>query len=63
MNSWYVLSKIINYIKVCDAFEPVLRGHDKQEILLNPGVINFSVKFNSLLLSFLSKRVQLKEHF
>ncbi|CAG9771417.1 unnamed protein product [Ceutorhynchus assimilis] len=52
-NNRYVLSKIINCIKFCGAFELALRGHDEQKDSLNPGIfrglINFSAELDLAL--------------
>lgn len=49
----YVLSKIINCIKFCGAFELALRGHDETHTSQNPGIfrglINFSAELDATL--------------
>ena len=53
----YVLSKIIDCVKFCGAFELALRGHDETMESSNPGIfrglINFSAEID----------IALKEHF
>lgn len=48
-NNRYVLSKIINCIKFCGAFELALRGHDEQQNSLNPGIFKGLVNFSAEL--------------
>ncbi|KAJ1157001.1 hypothetical protein NDU88_009717 [Pleurodeles waltl] len=43
----YILSKLIDCVKFCGAFELVLRGHDETEESLNPGVFRGLVDFVS----------------
>lgn len=49
----YILSKIINCIKFCGAFELALRGHDEGDTSENPGIfrglINFSAELDATL--------------
>ncbi|ERL94905.1 hypothetical protein D910_12178 [Dendroctonus ponderosae] len=49
----YVLSKIINCLKFCGAFELALRGRDESDSSQNPGIfrglINFAVELDSTL--------------
>ena len=52
----YILSKIIDCIKFCGAFELALRGHDESEESVNPGIFRGLVDFTSELDS------ALKEH-
>lgn len=55
----YVLSKIINCIKFCGAFELALRGHDESDTSQNPGIfrglINFAAELDSTLSEHLNK--------
>ncbi|CAH1103031.1 unnamed protein product [Psylliodes chrysocephalus] len=48
----YILSKIINCIKFCGAFDLALRGHDESDSSENPeifrGLINFSAELDQL---------------
>ncbi|XP_057658705.1 zinc finger MYM-type protein 1-like [Diorhabda carinulata] len=48
-NNRYVLSKIINCIKFCGAFELALRGHDEQEDSVNPGIFRGLINFSGEL--------------
>ncbi|KAJ1193316.1 hypothetical protein NDU88_002615 [Pleurodeles waltl] len=43
----YILSKLIDCVKFCGAFELALRGHDETEESLNPGVFRGLVDFVS----------------
>ncbi|KAJ1188621.1 hypothetical protein NDU88_005380 [Pleurodeles waltl] len=43
----YILSKLIDCVKFCGAFELALRGHDETEDSLNPGVFRGLVDFVS----------------
>ncbi|XP_031335766.1 zinc finger MYM-type protein 1 isoform X2 [Photinus pyralis] len=49
----YILSKIINCIKFCGAFELAIRGHDESDASKNPeifrGLINFSAELDATL--------------
>ncbi|KAK4875694.1 hypothetical protein RN001_012116 [Aquatica leii] len=45
----YILTKIINCIKFCGAFELALRGHDEKETSENPGIFRGLVNFSSEL--------------
>lgn len=49
----YILSKIINCIKFCGAFELALRGHNESDTSENPGIfrglINFSAELDATL--------------
>lgn len=60
----YVLSKIINCIKFCGAFELALRGHDEQEDSVNPGIfrglINFSAELDLALRDHLQQATVFK---
>nr|CAH7751058.1 unnamed protein product [Callosobruchus chinensis] len=53
----YVLSKIINCIKFCGAFELALRGHDESKDSSNPGIFRGLINFSSEL------DTALKDHF
>nr|CAH7765390.1 unnamed protein product [Callosobruchus chinensis] len=53
----YVLSKIINCIKFCGAFELALRGHDESKDSSNPGIFRSLINFSSEL------DTALKDHF
>ena len=53
----YVLSKIIDCIKFCGAFELALRGHEETDDSLNPGIFKGLINFSSEL------DVALNEHF
>ena len=63
-NNRYVLSKIINCIKFCGAFELALRGHNEQEDSLNPGIfkglINFSAELDLALRDHLQQATVFK---
>lgn len=54
----YVLSKLIDCIKFCGAFELALRGHREDDESLNPGIfkglVNFSAELDSSLKEHLS---------
>ena len=54
----YVLSKIIDCIKFCGAFELALRGHNETEDSLNPGVFKGLVNFSSELDQVLKDHLQ-----
>ncbi|GBL86441.1 Zinc finger MYM-type protein 1 [Araneus ventricosus] len=60
----YVLTKIIDCILFCGAFELALRGHDEHEDLLNTGVfrglINFSAELDSSLKDHLTSATVFK---
>ncbi|GBM89092.1 Zinc finger MYM-type protein 1 [Araneus ventricosus] len=60
----YVLTKIIDCILFCGAFELALRGHDEREDSLNTGVfiglINFSVELDSSLKDHLTSATVFK---
>ncbi|XP_018328999.1 zinc finger MYM-type protein 1 isoform X3 [Agrilus planipennis] len=62
----YVLSKIINCIKFCGAFELALRGQDEIETSQNPGIfrglINLSAELNATLREHLQNVSVFKEH-
>lgn len=53
----YVLSKIVDCIKFCGAFELALRGHDESADSNNPGVFkvlpNFSAKLEASLRDYI----------
>lgn len=53
----YVLSKIIDCIKFCGAFELALRGHDEKKDSSNPGIFRGLINFSSEL------DIALKDHF
>ncbi|KAK4875482.1 hypothetical protein RN001_011904 [Aquatica leii] len=63
-NNRYVLSKIINCVKFCGAFELALRGHDEGKHSLNPGVfkglINFSAELDLALREHLQQATVFK---
>lgn len=54
----YILSKLIDCIKFCGAFELALRGHREDDDSLNPGIfkglVNFSAELDSSLKEHLS---------
>lgn len=52
----YILSKLIDCVKFCGAFELALRGHDETEASENPGIFRGLVNFASSL------DAALKEH-
>ena len=54
----HVLSKLIDCIKFCGAFELALRGHDKSSDSDNPGVFLGLVDFTAALDSILSKHLE-----
>ncbi|KAJ8025702.1 Zinc finger MYM-type protein 1 [Holothuria leucospilota] len=54
----HVLSKIIDCIKFCAAFELALRGHDETDDSENPGVFLGLVNFTRSLDSVLSKHLE-----
>ncbi|GBM37489.1 hypothetical protein AVEN_263161-1 [Araneus ventricosus] len=60
----YVLTRIIDYILFCGAFELALRGHDEREDLLNTevfrGLINFSAELDSSLKDHLTSATLFK---
>jgi len=60
----YILSKIIDCIRFCGAFELALRGHDEKADSINPGVfrglINFSAELDSALKTYLEKATVFK---
>lgn len=60
----YVLSKIINCVLFCGAFELALRGHDERDDSLNPGVfrglINFSAELDTSLKDHLTSATVFK---
>ena len=45
----YILSRIIECIKFCGAFELALRGHDEKEDSINPGIFKGLVDFTASL--------------
>ncbi|KAE9522125.1 hypothetical protein AGLY_017469 [Aphis glycines] len=45
----YILSKIIDYIKFCGAFELALRGHNEKSDSVNPGIFRKLINFSSEL--------------
>ncbi|CAH1998384.1 unnamed protein product [Acanthoscelides obtectus] len=53
----YVLSKIIDCIKFCGAFELALRGHDEKDGSSNPGIFRGLINFTAEL------DIALKDHF
>ena len=53
-----MLSKIIDCIKFCGAFELSLRGHDESHNSDNPGVFLGLINFTSALDSILSKHLE-----
>lgn len=53
----YILSRIIDCIKFCGAFELALRGHDESSSSDNPGVFLGLVNFTAALDSVLSKHL------
>jgi len=53
----YVLTKIIDCIKFCGAFELALRGHDEKDDSANPGVFKGLINFSTEL------DIALKDHF
>lgn len=53
----YVLSKIIDCIKFCGAFELALRGHDESETSDNPGIFRGLVNFSAELDKTLSEHL------
>ncbi len=53
----YILSRIIDCIKFCGAFELALRGHDESSDSDNPGVFLGLVNFTAALDSVLSKHL------
>lgn len=53
----YVLSKIIDCIKFCGAFELALRGHDEKDDSANPGIFKGLINFSTEL------DIALKDHF
>ena len=60
----YILSKIIDYIRFCGAFELALRGHDETSDSVNPGVfkelINFFAELDYALKTHLVKATVFK---
>ncbi|CAI6367404.1 unnamed protein product [Macrosiphum euphorbiae] len=60
----YILSKIIDYIRFCGAFELALRGHDETSDSVNPGVfkelINFFPELDYALKTHLEKATVFK---
>lgn len=46
----YILSKIIDCVKFCSAFELALRGHDEKADSVNPGVFRVLINFSAELL-------------
>ncbi|GBN30192.1 Zinc finger MYM-type protein 1 [Araneus ventricosus] len=60
----YVLTKIIDYILFCDAFELALRGHDERKDSVNTGVfrglINFSAELDTSLKDHLTSATVFK---
>jgi len=60
----YILSKIINCVTFCGAFELALRGHDEKSDSINPGIfrglINFSAELDSVLKIHLEKSTVFK---
>ncbi|KAK4879423.1 hypothetical protein RN001_007569 [Aquatica leii] len=63
-NNRYVLSKIINCVKFCGAFELALLGHDEGKHSLNPGLfkglINFSAELDLALREHLQQATVFK---
>ncbi|XP_072377882.1 zinc finger MYM-type protein 1-like [Diabrotica undecimpunctata] len=63
-NNRYVLSKIINCVKFCGAFELALRGHDERKDSINPGIfrglINFSAELDLALKDHLQQATVFK---
>lgn len=57
-NNRYVLSKFIDCIKFCGAFELALRGHDESESSENPGIFRGLVNFTSELDKTLSEHLK-----
>eukprot|EP00102_Acyrthosiphon_pisum_P014947 XP_008185265.1 PREDICTED: uncharacterized protein LOC103310034 [Acyrthosiphon pisum] len=60
----YILSKIIDYIRYCGAFELALRGHDETADSVNPevfkGLINFTAELDYALKTHLEKATVFK---
>ena len=54
----HVLSKLIDCIKFCGAFELALRGHDETSVSDNPGVFLGLVDFTAALDSVLGKHLE-----
>jgi hypothetical protein len=54
----YVLSKIINCVKFCGAFELALRGHDKTDTSQNPGIFRGLINFSAELDAALAEHLQ-----
>lgn len=46
-NNRYILSKIIDCIKFCGAFELALRGHNEKSDSENPGIFRGLINFSS----------------
>ena len=54
----HILSRIIDCIKFCSAFELTLRGHDENLTSDNPGVFLGSVNFTAALYSVLNQHLE-----
>ena len=54
----HILSRIIDCIKFCDAFELALRGHDETLTSENPGVFFGLVNFTAALDSVLNQHLE-----
>ena len=62
-NNRYVLSKIIDCIKFCGAFELALRGHNESEDSLNCGIFRGLINFTSELDTALKKHFEISSVF
>ncbi|XP_030760634.1 uncharacterized protein LOC115885760 [Sitophilus oryzae] len=54
----YVISKVINCIKFCGAFETVLLGHDEGDIPHNPGIVPGIIKVFAEIEATLSEHLK-----
>lgn len=54
----YILSKLIDCVKFCGAFELALRGHDETEASENPGIFRGLVNFASSLDAALKQHLE-----
>lgn len=59
----YVLSKIINCIKFCGAFELAIRGHDESADSCNPGIFRGLIDFSADLDQTLKEHLQTSTQF
>jgi hypothetical protein len=59
----YILSKIIECIKLCGGFELALRGHDESEQSENPGIFGGPIDFVSNIDDAMKEHIQNSDIF